>query len=150
LISASKDAVHETAGGTVSNNVNSTIEGFRYGVYIGGAGTVTNAGTIGSTYPDAAANAVVFASLDPSNLLIVDPGAVFTGNIVGGAGTVELASAASAGTLSGFDGTSITNFGSLVFDPGAQWSISGTKVGLEGLPIIGFDSNDTIDPKSGS
>ena len=58
--------------------------------------------------PAARGGAVFFAG--SADRLIADPGAVFAGKIFGGGGVLELASAASAGTLAGF-GTSITNFG---------------------------------------
>jgi hypothetical protein len=78
--------------------------------------------------------------------VIVDPGAVFSGGVAGGGGVVELASAASSGTLSGF-GSSITNFSSLEFDPNARWTISGngSAAGLGTMIIDGFIVGDTID-----
>jgi hypothetical protein len=81
-----------------------------------------------------------------ANRLIVDPGAVFTGTVTGGGGVLELASAASAGTLSGL-GTTITNFGSLQFDSGAAWTVSGndSASGLGTIAITGFTYGDTID-----
>ena len=81
-----------------------------------------------------------------ANRLIADPGAVFTGNVEGGGGVLELASAASAGTLSGF-GTSITNFSTLQFDAGAAWTVSGidSASGLGTIAITGFTNGDTID-----
>jgi hypothetical protein len=129
-----------TAGGNVTNQSSGAISG-NYGIYGKGAAvTVVNAGTItGST--DAVSFAAGFA-----DRLIADPGAVFAGKVKGGGGVVELASAASAGTLSGF-GTSITNFGSLQFDAGAAWTVSGTSAasGLGTIAITGFADNDTID-----
>ena len=103
-----------------------------------GAGTVVNAGTVG---------AVTFLATLTSNLLVVAPGAVFTGNIAGATGAVELTSAISTGTLAGFDGSTITNFGSLEFDPGARWTISGnaSAAGLGTIAIGGFTLGDTID-----
>ena len=84
-----------------------------------------------------------------TNLLVDDPGAVFTGAIFGGfdsTAEMELASAASAGTIAGF-GTTITNFTSLAFDEGAHWTVSGNDLasGLGTLAISGFTSGDTID-----
>jgi predicted sugar kinase len=60
--------------------------------------------------------------------LIVDPGAVFVGNVDGGAGsnTLELASAASTGTISGI-GTSFVNFGTVTVDAGASWALAGSN-----------------------
>ncbi len=141
LISADIVGVSETAGGTVINNTGGTIQAYSSGVYIaGGSGTVTNAGAISGTGKNS--DAVRFAPADPSNLLIVDPGAVFEGNINGGTGAVELASGAGPGVLSGF-GTSITNFTTVEFDPGASWTIAGNDFST--TTIDGFDSDDTID-----
>ena len=78
-----------------------------------------------------------------SNRLIADPGAVFIDGVDGGGGVLELASAASAGTLSGF-GASFTNFSTLQFDAGAAWTVSG-NAGLGALGISGFTDGDTID-----
>jgi hypothetical protein len=63
-----------------------------------------------------------------------------------GGGILELASAASAGTLSGF-GTSITNFSMLQFEPGAPWTVAGndSASGLGTIAITGFTYGDTID-----
>ena len=80
--------------------------------------TVVNAGTIaGTTY------AVQFAA-GYANRLIVDPGAVFTGQVSGGntigaaqVSTLELASAGSAGTLSGL-GTQYVDFAQVTVDAG--------------------------------
>ena len=128
------------AGGSVTNQSGGSISG-GYGIFVySGAVTVVNAGTItGSSY------AVKFAA-GFANRLIADPGAVFTGNVKGGGGVLELASAASAGTLSGF-GTSITNFSTLQFDAGAAWTVSGndSASGLGTIAITGFTNGDTID-----
>jgi hypothetical protein len=126
------------AGGSVTNQSGGSISGGILGE--GGALTVVNAGTItGSSY------AVKFTA-GYANRLIADPGAVFTGNVSGGGGTLELASAASAGTLSGL-GTSITNFSTLQFDAGAAWTVSGndSASGLGTIGITGFTIGDTID-----
>ncbi|HET6196412.1 MAG TPA: hypothetical protein VFE12_11675, partial [Acetobacteraceae bacterium] len=85
-------------------------------------GTLTNAGTIignGGT-------ALAFVG-NGHNLLVVDPGAVFSGAVVGNwsaANTLELAAAATAGTLDGL-GSNFRNFGSIVLDAGAAWTIGG-------------------------
>jgi hypothetical protein len=136
-ISGAIHAILDLAGGSVTNMAGGVIAGG--GIKISnGAGTVVNAGTVG---------AVTFLDALSSNLLVVDPGAVFTGDVAGGTGTVELASAVSTGTLSGFDGTTLTNFGSLEFDPGAKWTISGnaSAAGLGTIAIGGFTLGDTID-----
>ena len=139
-------------GGTVVNDGNGMIagsgpSGAYYGVVVQyGSGTVTNAGTIAATGTGAAA--VLFAA-SYANLLLVDPGADFIGQVDGGntagsaiVSTLELASAAGSGTLDGL-GSQFVNFGSIEFDPGATWTIGGDAAGLAGT-ISGFAPGDTI------
>ena len=126
-------------GGAVTNQVGGTIVGSasKLGVYVtGGAATVVNAGSIGG--------GISFA-YGFTNLLVADPGAVFSGVANGGgAATSELELAAGgAGSLTGL-GTQIINFGSIVFDAGGTWFIAGNTTGLSGT-ISGFAAGDTID-----
>jgi hypothetical protein len=111
------------------------------GVDLSVGGTLTNAGTITGS----GGTAVVFGST-VNNLLVLDPGYGFSGLAVGGisaSNTLELASAASAGTISGL-GTEFINFGSIVIDAGADWTIAGNTSGLAGT-ISGFAAGDTIE-----
>jgi fibronectin-binding autotransporter adhesin len=106
--------------------------------------TIINAGTIIGT----GGTAVSFGT--GTNRLIDDPGAEFTGDINGGnsaSAVLELASAASRGTISDFNGATITNFATLQFDTGAAWTVSRTSAasGLGSIDITGFAANDTID-----
>jgi hypothetical protein len=80
----------------------------------------------------------MYFAAESANRLIADPGAVFAGKINGRGGALELASAASARTLSGF-GPSITNFSTLPFDSGAAWTVSGNDAasGLGTVAITG-------------
>jgi hypothetical protein len=91
------------------------------GVYIAGnGGTVTNAGVItGSTY------SVDFAVTNAANRLIVDPGAIFNGLVVGGGGTLELAGT-TAGRFSAIIGPTgdFEGFSALQVDAGATWTLS--------------------------
>ncbi len=138
-------------GGAASIFNSGTIDG---DVYLDGGGTVINSGTIyGSTY------ALGFAQFDDptgggiQNRLVVNPGAVFVGR-VNAAGenpntlnsaTLEFASGASAGTLSGI-GTQFTGFGTIVIDTSAAWLLSGDSAGLAAAQTIsGFTSADTLD-----
>jgi hypothetical protein len=126
--------------GSITNQSGGTISGY-LGIYgVADAVTVVNAGSI----TGGQGGAVFFAG--SADRLIADPGAVFAGKIFGGGGVLELASAASAGTLAGF-GTSITNFGTLQFDAGAAWTVSGIDVagGLGSIAITDFANGDTID-----
>jgi len=115
------------SGGTLENVAGSVIYG-DVGVQnpsTAGTGTVTiiNAGTIEST-SDAQAIRIQSATAD----LIIDPGADFIGTVTASsAGTIELASASSAGTI---DFQPITGheffFGFPVINeaPGANWTIT--------------------------
>jgi hypothetical protein len=111
---------------------------------LSGGSTLTNSGTI---HAGSMGNDAVQFSTGSNSKLIVDPGAVFYGVITGGGGEIDLAGT-SAGTLAGFDGSSITNFASLQFETGAEWTISGDSStdGLRGISSIGgFNIHDTID-----
>jgi hypothetical protein len=104
------------------NNLGSAanISGY-VGVSIG-YGTLTNSGTIASTL-GTGGTAVNFISFGK---LIVDPGGVFIGTVVGGANnpnTIEL-SGAIASTINSV-GSSFTSFGTVVVDPGAIWTMAG-------------------------
>jgi collagen type I/II/III/V/XI/XXIV/XXVII alpha len=86
-------------------------------------GTITNSGKISSTQ-GASGTAVMFGG--GSNLLVVDPGAVFVGTVQGSGfnpNTVELSGNVS-GTITNF-GTSFTNFGTILVDAGAKWTMDG-------------------------
>ena len=99
------------------------IEGFA-GIKLTAGGTVTNAGTIASNQGTTGV-AIVFGT--GTSRLIVDPGAVFTGRVTATSttttSTLELASAASAGTLSGL-GSQFAGFQAITVDAGAAWSLT--------------------------
>jgi len=130
-------------GGTLTNQPGGTFASNAIGVLLDSAGTIINGGTI-----DAGSSLSVAVQLayGGSSSLIVDPGAAFYGQVAGGNGVIELA-AGGAGTLSGFDGTSITNFASLQFETGADWTIFGDSStdGLGTIVMGGFSVGDTID-----
>jgi hypothetical protein len=130
------------AGGNVTNF--GTIKGRGAGVDFPGAvtnaGTVTNAGAIiGSS-----GTAVQFGGGD--DLLVADPGAAFVGKVDGGGSnnTLELAAGAGPGLLSGL-GTNFVNFGSVVFDPGAPWTVTLDNPAAFTGTISGFSKGDFID-----
>lgn len=114
-------------GGVVTNLAGGTISGTRGVIATGAAATVRNAGTItGST------TAVGFGSGFASTL-IVDAGAVFSGTVNGAntigstiASTMILASAASAGTISGL-GSQFINFARTTIEAGADWTLTGVN-----------------------
>ena len=81
---------------------------------------MTNSGVItGSTY------SVDFAVTNAANRLIVAPGAIFNGLVVGGGGTLELAGT-SAGRFSAIIGPTgdFESFSTLQVDVGATWTLS--------------------------
>jgi hypothetical protein len=169
VIEARLNGMYFFSAGSVTNSASGSIYGGSAGIVMKDNGTVTNAGTIGMTgtaFPVApppipgpyAADghstpplsstsrpAIDFES-SGTNRLIVDPGAVFRGVVEANAAasnTLELASASSAGTLTGI-GSQFVNFGSIAFDQGANWFIEGNTAGLGGT-ISGFAQGDTIE-----
>jgi hypothetical protein len=129
-------------GGSVVNAAGGTISGEYLGVYMQGAqATLENAGTIGS-------DREIGVALDGSvsNRLIVDAGATFLGEAdanAGAANTIELASSASAGTLTGL-GSEYVGFQHLDIDAGAAWTVTGAEAGFNGV-TIDFNTHDTLD-----
>ena len=132
------------AGGIVTNQRGGSISGSN-GIDGGNSAmTVVNGG-----YISGAEDAVRFAAGYASRL-IVDPGGSFVGAVDGGntvgatvVSTLELSSGASPGTLTGL-GSQFINFGSIEFDPGAGWLITGDTAGLAGT-IAGFAQGETIE-----
>jgi hypothetical protein len=119
------------------------------GVYVDG-GTVTNAGTIaggtggtGGLSSGAAGDAVQFGA--NAATLVIDPGAVLQGNVVGDGSNDSLIFAAGSGTLDGF-GSTITGIGSITCAQGADWTIGivGNN-GTFGGTLYGFGTADQID-----
>jgi hypothetical protein len=70
-----------------------------------------------------------------TNLVVDEPGAVFTGLVDGGrsgalagASTLELASGTQAGSIGGLGQTAgFVHFGNITIDPGAAWSVTGAN-----------------------
>jgi Hint domain len=150
--------------GTVINGATGTIVGGGFGVVAYYQTTLINQGSIGGSE---------FA-FDPAhtgfaNRVVDTPGAVFRGTVDGGntigstiVSTLELASASSAGTITGL-GSQFVDFGQIVLDAGANWSFGGTVVAGQtigfggshaaltllnpnevGATITGFGVSDTI------
>jgi hypothetical protein len=148
LIAASDGTgISVLAAGDITNLAGATITGTLYGIDMLGAATVTNAGTI-SGATGAVGGAVVF-SLAVGDL-IVDPGAVFNGNVtdIAGSGIIELA-AGTAGSFGTLDmGSSFSGFTTVNFDSGSSWLLAGDGNNIAGGQAInGFVQGDTIDLK---
>jgi len=118
------------------------------GVYLNG-GRVETSGTItaGGGNPGYAGDAVRFGSA--AGTLIVDPGAVFNGQVAANASvndTLQLTGTQLGGTGITL-GTQFTNFETLDFAPGALWTVdlgAGAATSTA-LTIKGFTSGDTVD-----
>ncbi len=132
-------------GGTITNLAGGTITGNRAAVLAGAAATLRNAGTISGT-----TNAVLFGT-GFAHTLIAEVGAVFSGTVNGGNvigspaadSTMVLASAASAGTISGL-GTQFINFEQTKIDAGANWVLTGANT-LADQTVLTNDGTVTID-----
>jgi len=141
---AGERGVYLGKGGTLTNLAGGTITGNRGAVLTGGVATLRNAGTIsGST------NAVLFGT-GFAHTLIADVGAVFSGIVNGGNAigsptadsTMVLASAASAGTISGL-GTQFINFEQTRVDAGANWLLTGANT-LADQTVLTNDGTLTV------
>ncbi|HEV8679183.1 MAG TPA: hypothetical protein VGQ90_07395, partial [Stellaceae bacterium] len=140
LIQAARQTVHiRQAASTVINSgtIIGTDGDFGVGVNLGSGtdnSTVVNAGTISG----ASGVAVQFAG--GGNRVVVYPGAVFSGIVNGGTGSgnlLELASAASTGTVSGI-GTQYVGFSQVTVDSGAHWSFASSNTIGGGVTLSNF------------
>ncbi len=136
--------IYMSSGGSVTNLAGGIIAGgiFGSGVQIEHGGTVANAGTIEAT----AGNDAVYLPTGYTNLLVVDPGAVFVGFVNGGdpvggtvSSTLELGSSTIAGTLSSL-GSQYINFDDVVVDPGATWTFAGSSAIYSGVTMTNSGS----------
>ena len=116
------------------------------GVYIGDGGTLVASGGV-----IAGATAAVRFFPGYVNRLIVDPGATFIGAVDGGntigataVSTLDLASGASAGTLSGV-ATQFVNFAQTTIDAGAAWTLELPSPAIMHGSVSGFAAGDALD-----
>ena len=127
IVGNSGDGIAGASALTITNQSGGVISGGTVGVLLAASSTLVAAGTISGAY-----DAVVFGP-GQGNLLAVDPGASFSGTVDGGntigataISTLELASAAGAGTLSGL-GTQFIDFARTTIDAGARWTLTGSN-----------------------
>ncbi len=140
------------SNGTIFNGLSTNKAAYIYGKIVGvnvdhGATTIINYGTIkgltgistyGGTYNNTVFNFGTIISTNSfspravffgkgNSKLVDEPGAVFIGDVIAGAGTnvLSLAPGSSAGTATGL-GISFANFGSIVVRQGANWYVDGT------------------------
>ncbi len=125
-------SVTDQSGGTLSGKIGVLI----YGTAGGVGGTVVNAGSIFGAGGTAVALAAGF-----TDRVVLDPGASFVGvvsggNTIGGTSisTLELASSASTGALSGL-GSHYIDFASVTIDSGASWQMTGSNSLAAGASI---------------
>jgi fibronectin-binding autotransporter adhesin len=117
LIDPATFGVYLPGGGSVTNVSGATIRGTVSGVKIGdGPATVINAGTI---------SGVDFAGTG-RDLLVLEPGAVVGSATANTNSTLELASGASVGTLSGL-GSRYIDFENIAIDSAAKWALAGAN-----------------------
>ena len=131
--------------GVISNASTGTIAGGPFAIVAYYQTTLINAGTIeGAEF----AFDAIFNSSGPgyADLVIVDPGAKFVGEVSGGNpignpifSTLELASGSSQGTI-GSLGTQFVDFGQIQIDPDASWAFTGSNSLAAGVTLIDFGS----------
>ena len=104
--------------GKVSASAGPAIATSSYAVDV----TVVNAGTISGT------GGVAVDLGGGVHRLVIDPGAVFKGNVVaqGSGNTLELAAGAKVGSIKGL-GSSFIGFNTVALDPSANWTVSGSN-----------------------
>jgi hypothetical protein len=132
VVDAVATAIDLATGGLLDNATAASLISGQTGVYAGagGAATVINYGAIDGTGGDA----VTFASA--SDRLIVEAGATFVGAVLGGGGTLELASG--VGAISEL-GSAFNGFATYTVDAGGEWTFSGGNIlaAGRGLSVAG-------------
>jgi len=136
---AGTEGAYLGGGSNLTNRAGALVEGYA-GVSGSGSGTVTNFGTIEGL----GGTAVAFGA--STDALMVEAGSVFEGKVLGGGGTLDLASG--AGVLSGlFTGgvvtvsgsmptTTFTDFGTVEVGAGASFTMAGNGSIAAGQSLI--------------
>jgi hypothetical protein len=143
VISAAGIGVVIGAAGLAVNLAGGTISGGLYGVDMAGTATVQNAGELDGA-SGTLGGALVFQQA--AGILLVDPGAVFNGNVsdAGLGGMIGLDAGTVAGVLD--MGASFSGFSGIQFATGSEWTLMGGQADLAGTEAIGgFVLGDTID-----
>jgi hypothetical protein len=143
FVGTSGAGIRLQSGGTVSVGSSGIVAGSTFGVEVtAGAATVTTAGTIKGT----GGIAVSLGGVG-QNRLVVDPGAVFAGQVVAAPGdtnTLDLASGASVGTLAGL-GSNYVGFGQITVGAFASWMLDGTNTISSGQTLTELSGASVID-----
>jgi hypothetical protein len=142
------DGVDIRGGGLVTNGASGSASAVISGVngvqnIGGGAVTVVNFATIIGT-----GDAVLLRTA--SDRLIAEAGSAFTGELVGGGGTLEVAAAGSdtvsnlgaAATMTGALTASFSGFGNYAIDAGAHWTLIGGGILSTGQTLISASGGD--------
>jgi hypothetical protein len=186
ISSATSSAIHLDGGGTITNGSTAdktatiigttghpgiytevgTVTVTNFGTITGGndgiaftngtvsaTATVINAGTI-SNAGGTAGTAITFGA--NNDRLVLDPGAKFIGTVSGGGGVNVMELAAGGAGTTGSIGSEFVNFGSVVVDSGASWTLTGSNstgtVTDNGTLTVGssasLDITGAVDPAS--
>jgi hypothetical protein len=134
------------ASAYVRNDAGAVIHGGLEGVVFYQATTVINRGTISGASGAIGEGNTANAAAGVSLRLEQAPGAVISGGVFAptlgtgdSANVLELLSAASTGTISGF-GSSYQNFGVVALDAGAAWTLGGTVAAAQTIAFAGTAS----------
>jgi O-antigen biosynthesis protein len=126
-----------TPGVTTVTNFGTIIGTSNNGVALDEGGTVIDSGTIIGASGHYAISFGGFGGNAVTDRLVLDPGYRLVGNVFGNAGatnTLELASTASAGTVSAVLATEFVNFGTVTVDAGARWTLTNNS-SLTGITL---------------
>jgi hypothetical protein len=132
------ETANVTSGATLSVGAGSILDILDPSSPMNVAGTLVNAGAIdgGGT------TAVEFGS--GIDRLILDPGATFTGTVVGGGANTALELAGTGGGTLDALGTNFINFGSVIVDVGATWTVKALSSAVAGVTFIGNGAASTL------
>ena len=146
---SSTGTLEATNGATLALNVGAVTVSGRVSVAASSAldltGELTVNGTLSNFGAVSGGGATEVAFGSGTDRLILGPGATFGGNVVGGGvnSTIELAAGTGAGTLNAL-GTTFTNFGTVIVDTGASWTVDAASSLLATTTFIGDGASSTL------